>query len=63
MTSNRPYRNGMTFKKALQIIDEGMGTQWDPDLANLFLKLIHEGVFIETSDPTSQFNDYVRKIS
>ena len=37
MTSSRPYRKGMTEEKALQIIQEGSGSQWDPSLAELFI--------------------------
>lgn len=37
MTSDRPYRKGMTFERALTILDEGKGTQWDPKLTKLFV--------------------------
>jgi HD-GYP domain-containing protein (c-di-GMP phosphodiesterase class II) len=37
MTSDRPYRKGMTHEKALAILEEGKGTQWDPYLAQLFI--------------------------
>ncbi|MDQ0918917.1 HD-GYP domain-containing protein [Paenibacillus sp. V4I5] len=30
MTSDRPYRKGMPVEKALAILAEGKGTQWDP---------------------------------
>ncbi|NOU73133.1 HD domain-containing protein [Paenibacillus sp. LMG 31458] len=30
MTSDRPYRKGMPIEKALAILAEGKGTQWDP---------------------------------
>jgi HD-GYP domain-containing protein (c-di-GMP phosphodiesterase class II) len=36
MTSDRPYRKGMSFEKALLILRQGMGTQWDPILVQLF---------------------------
>ncbi|WP_186578605.1 HD-GYP domain-containing protein [Aquibacillus kalidii] len=42
MTSNRPYRKGMSTAKALSIIDEGKGTQWDPVYAKLFVELMRE---------------------
>ena len=38
MTSDRPYRKGMTVSKALSILEEGKGAQWDPDLAELFIR-------------------------
>ncbi|MEO7718182.1 MAG: HD domain-containing phosphohydrolase [Capsulimonas sp.] len=30
MTTDRPYRQGMDHQKALRILAEGAGTQWDP---------------------------------
>lgn len=37
MTSDRPYRKGMTHEKALAILEDGKGTQWDPYLTQLFV--------------------------
>lgn len=37
MTSDRPYRKGMDHDRALQILEAGRGTQWDPELAGLLL--------------------------
>ncbi|TGB01936.1 HD-GYP domain-containing protein [Halobacillus salinus] len=42
MTSDRPYRKGMPQMKALSIIEEGRGTQWDPYFADLFLNEMRE---------------------
>ncbi|RWZ52364.1 HD-GYP domain-containing protein [Halobacillus fulvus] len=42
MTSNRPYREGMPVGRALSIIEEGKGTQWDPYFAELFLESMRE---------------------
>lgn len=39
MTSDRPYRPGMPKEKALQILMEGAGTQWDKYLAKAFFEL------------------------
>ncbi len=39
MTSNRPYRDGMTITQALTVLTEGAGTQWDRDLVGAFLQL------------------------
>lgn len=38
MTSDRPYRKGMEPERALQILREGSGTQWDPLLAIPFVR-------------------------
>ncbi|CAB1368800.1 HD domain-containing phosphohydrolase [Denitratisoma oestradiolicum] len=39
MTSTRPYRHGMPIAKALAIIDENLGSQFDRDLGQRFLRL------------------------
>lgn len=36
MTSDRPYRKGMDEEKAIVILEEGGGTQWDPYFSRLF---------------------------
>ncbi|NHC39882.1 HD-GYP domain-containing protein [Bacillus sp. MM2020_1] len=36
MTSNRSYRNALSVEEAFQRILEGKGTQFDPELVNLF---------------------------
>ncbi|MEM8882773.1 MAG: HD domain-containing phosphohydrolase [Planctomycetota bacterium] len=36
MTSNRPYREGLPKQRALEILEQGAGTQWDPELVSLF---------------------------
>lgn len=40
MTSDRPYVKGMPFDKALKIIRDGRGKQFDPYFANLFLEIM-----------------------
>ncbi|GAB6992059.1 HD-GYP domain-containing protein [Paenibacillus pini] len=37
MTSDRPYRRGMDCTKALSILEEGRGKQWDPMFAKVFV--------------------------
>ncbi len=39
LTSHRPYRKGMRSEAAIQIIHEQSGTQFDPDIADVFVKL------------------------
>jgi len=38
MTTDRPYRKGMAREKALQILEEGAGTQWDPECVDALLR-------------------------
>lgn len=39
MTSNRTYRAGMTVEKALDILQDGSGSQWDPIIVQYFIQL------------------------
>jgi diguanylate cyclase (GGDEF)-like protein/putative nucleotidyltransferase with HDIG domain len=43
MTSNRPYRAILSVSAALSEIEHGIGTQFDPLIANLFIKLVSDG--------------------
>ena len=38
MTTDRPYRKGMAREKALRILEEGAGTQWDPECVYALLR-------------------------
>lgn len=42
MTSDRPYRKGLSLEIALTEIRKGAGTQFDPDLAPAFIELIQQ---------------------
>ena len=42
MTSNRPYRQGMSVAKASEILRGGGGTFWDPELVTIFLDHIEQ---------------------
>lgn len=41
MTSNRPYRKGLSIEKAVEEIISCAGTQFDPDIAVLFAARVH----------------------
>lgn len=43
MTSDRPYRQGMTFERALQILEAHLGSQVDAHLGTLFLDFVRSG--------------------
>lgn len=45
ISSDRTYRKKMEESQALKIIREGVGTQFDPDIVDIFLKLYQEGKF------------------
>jgi HD-GYP domain-containing protein (c-di-GMP phosphodiesterase class II) len=42
ITSDRPYRKAMGATEALEIILEGKGTQFDPEVVDAFLKLLSD---------------------
>jgi HD-GYP domain-containing protein (c-di-GMP phosphodiesterase class II) len=43
LTSNRPYRKGMDIEKAVSIMEEGLGTQFDPECCEAFLRAFRAG--------------------
>jgi len=42
LTSERPYRSAMTVEEALQIIENGKGSQFDYKLADAFITMVRE---------------------
>ncbi|WP_436716465.1 HD-GYP domain-containing protein [Roseiconus lacunae] len=42
MTSDRPYRRGMSVEKAIGILQGGAGQFWDPHLVNVFAQHLDE---------------------
>ncbi|MBU3914508.1 response regulator [bacterium] len=42
MTSDRPYRKGMPKEKAMVVLNENSGTQFDPSLVKLFTRLMKD---------------------
>lgn len=43
IVSSRPYRPARTAEQALAVIREGAGSQFDPEIAEVFLKMAEEG--------------------
>ena len=64
MTSKRVYREAMSIKRALAEIEKALGTQFDPEVGEVFIKsdirklakIIQDG-FIESWD-YSNFSEY-----
>jgi ribonuclease P protein subunit RPR2 len=42
MTSDRPYRDAMASERAMEELREGAGSQFDPDVVDVFLNLVEE---------------------
>ncbi|MEI6862856.1 MAG: HD-GYP domain-containing protein, partial [Candidatus Omnitrophota bacterium] len=40
LTSKRPYRKAFSESEAIRMIKEGYGTQFDPEVVNVFMKVI-----------------------
>ena len=47
MRADRPYRAALSVEQALDQIRDGRGTQFDPELADIFLELLATGVIGE----------------
>ena len=43
MTSNRVYRRRLSDDVVMEELQNGKGSQWDPDLVDIFIELIKEG--------------------
>lgn len=50
MVSKRSYKNPMPVEKALKIIEEEAGRQFDPVLADLFVRSVREGKIVPISN-------------
>lgn len=44
MTQDRPYRKAMTHEEAIQEIERNSGTQFDPRIAELFVKILNKKI-------------------
>jgi HD-GYP domain-containing protein (c-di-GMP phosphodiesterase class II) len=44
MTTDRSYRSGMTHERALAILIEYAGKQFDPRIVDIFLSLTQESI-------------------
>lgn len=57
LISDRPYRSGLGRERAVEIIREERGKQFDPDVVNAFLAAIGERPFLE-SVPIESLNRF-----
>ncbi len=62
MASDRAYRKKMKTEKIMEIIDEGSGTQFDPEVVKAFQKLYKQGKLIqETYNNRQSQNGLLRR--
>ena len=50
MTSTRCYRPKLSDEKVLSEFERGMGTQFDPEIAKVFIEMLREGFHISDTD-------------
>lgn len=51
MTTDRPYRKGLSLESAIQELQDNSGTQFDPDIVSIFTQLVEEGTFFNPHFP------------
>ena len=51
MTSNRVYRRRLNDEVVMAELEKGKGTQWDPELVDIFVQLIREGALAKVWMP------------
>lgn len=53
MTSHRPYRPALPVERALEILAENAGPQWDEELVNVFVEMMRRAE--RGLEPTAEF--------
>jgi HD-GYP domain-containing protein (c-di-GMP phosphodiesterase class II) len=54
MTSDRPYRKALSLDIAINELHENAGTQFDPEIVEIFTKILSEGLFFHSRFSASQ---------
>jgi diguanylate cyclase (GGDEF)-like protein/PAS domain S-box-containing protein len=49
MTTDRPYRKGMQAEKAIEVLQQGAGTQWDPECVMAFVRARHGDTHVQVA--------------
>jgi putative two-component system response regulator len=62
LTSTRPYRKALPVEEALEIIKQGRGSHFDPDVVDAFLAITDEILAIRDSYQDKQESQLVRMI-
>jgi putative nucleotidyltransferase with HDIG domain len=63
MTSDRPYRKGLAVDRVIEQFERYRGEQFDLDVANLLIKMVHAGEFplIVEADPTTAIYEALKQ--
>lgn len=59
ITSERPYRRPMPVEEALQLLDEGSGTHFDPEVLRTFQAAFAEGDIRQQSDKSTSYDTFI----
>jgi diguanylate cyclase (GGDEF)-like protein len=51
MTSDRPYRKGLSKEEVIKELQSGSGTKWDARIVKIFLRLLNQEEAIQASEP------------
>jgi len=54
LVSERPYRAGMPLERAMQIIQEGVGKQFDPNVFKVFQEIVASGRISDETNETER---------
>lgn len=54
MKSDRPYRSKLSFSEIVQEINEGRGTQFDPQISDIILQMMEDGFCINAEEAASE---------
>jgi diguanylate cyclase (GGDEF)-like protein/putative nucleotidyltransferase with HDIG domain len=62
MTTDRPYRSGLSLETAIEELKKGSGKQFDPEVVNVFLTCFHgeEQLAEEKAEPAAEPKQAVR---
>jgi len=62
LTCDRPYRGAMPQAQALALVKEGIGTQFDPDIASVFLQALADGAITVKAEPEPLHDSFVTSV-
>jgi putative two-component system response regulator len=54
LTSDRPYRSGMTVARAIEILEQGAGTQWDSRVVATMVQYVTERSGVMETPPATE---------
>jgi HD-GYP domain-containing protein (c-di-GMP phosphodiesterase class II) len=58
MTSDRPYRKGMSLREGAYRLKDGSGMQFEPRIVDAMLEVVDRIEFIENFDELSEFENF-----